>query len=95
VPAAVRKGDNDTGHGCYPPRQNTGSAGNTFINGLLAHRQGDAWPNHACPNTPPHPGTTAAGSPNVMIEGMPAARVGDSIDCGGVCASGSSNVFYN
>ena len=95
MPAAVRLGDNDTGHGCYPPRQNISGASKTVINGKPAHREGDAWPPHSCPNTSPHDGKTSSGSPNVMVEGKASARVGDSISCGGACASGSPNVFIN
>ena len=95
MPAATRKGDGSTGHGCNPPRNSTGSAAKTTINGILAHRKGDAWPGHNCPKAPPHPGSTSAGSANVVIEGSGVGRVGDSIACGDTCAAGSPNVFVN
>ena len=42
-----------------------------------------------------HAGTQATGSPNVIINGMAVARVGDSIDCGSSNATGSGNVMVN
>ncbi len=44
-------------------------------------------------SVPPHGRVAAAGSATVFINGMPVVRVGDAIDCGGVAATGSSNVF--
>ncbi|WP_246658360.1 PAAR domain-containing protein [Rhizobium sp. FKY42] len=34
-----------------------------------------------------------SGSASVFINGRPAGRIGDAIDCGGNAATGSSNVF--
>lgn len=58
---------------------------------------------HVCPKTNPGPvphvgGPIAAGSPDVLIGGLPAARVGDMAVCVGPpdkIASGSSSVFIN
>lgn len=96
MPPAVRQQDICTGHPpCYPPRPNVTWSGDVFINGLGAHRQTDAWAPHGVALCPPHKGSTAAGSPNVFVNGLPLARVGDPIDCGSLCAVGSPNVFVN
>lgn len=39
---------------------------------------------HDKPKHPSHGRAIAAGSGTVMIDGKPAARVGDAVDCGGV-----------
>lgn len=92
MPAAVRLGDQCTGHGCFPPRVNTAASGNVFINGIGAHRVGDAWAVHCCgPSC--HASTMGSGSGTVFVNGSPLARVGDSVACGSAAAQGSSNVF--
>ncbi|QMV15561.1 hypothetical protein Vspart_02883 [Vibrio spartinae] len=54
-----------------------------------AARLGDNGSGHGCfPATP-----IMAGSGDVSINGKPAARVGDAIDCGGSVAAGSGNVL--
>lgn len=95
MPAATRIGDNCTGHGCYPPRICVAGSGNVFINGLAAHRQGDAWIAHGCgsPDCPPHPGTLSLGSDKVFVNGKGLGRVGDDISCTSKVAAGSGNVF--
>ncbi|KWZ94154.1 PAAR domain-containing protein, partial [Citrobacter koseri] len=41
----------------------------------------------------PHPRKIASGSGTVFIDGLPAARTGDAIDCGGVViGSGTVNI---
>lgn len=97
MPAAVRFGDISTGHPhCYPSRPNIEGSPNVRINGLAAHRQGDAWTVHgACPNHTPHAGVASSGSPNVYVNGRPLCRIGDPISCGDTMAQGSPNVFVN
>ena len=58
--------------------------------------------NHSCPaysgKTPHVGGPIAAGSPNVFIGGMPAARAGDMLICNGppdTISAGSASVFIN
>lgn len=87
---AARKGDMDSGHGCYSPRKNNTGSDNVFINGRGAHRQGDAWMKHCCNGC--HTGVTSGGSSSVFINGRPAARITDAVSCGGVIITGSSNV---
>jgi hypothetical protein len=58
-------------------------------------RVGDAYVPHGCPvcPEPTHGRKLAAGSSTVFINGKPAGRIGDAIDCGGQAQTGSSNVF--
>ena len=93
MPAAARLGDQCSGHGCFPPRTGVNASGNVFFNGIPAHIVGNGWNLHCCPRQGCHPGTIAVGLGSVFINGQPAARIGDSIDCGSSIAAGSSNVF--
>lgn len=92
MPAVARLSDPCTGHGCFPPRGNSGASSNVFVNGRGAHRQGDAYPPHACPGCAPHSGALAGGSSTVFVNGKPLGRIGDAVSCGGSVAAGSSNV---
>lgn len=90
MPAAARLNDSCTGHGCWPPRANSGASGNVFINGRGAHRVGDPWAAHTCPAIPEtHGSVQAGGSPNVFVNGRALARVGDAVACGSAVATGS------
>ena len=96
MPGCVRLGDICTGHGCWPPRPNVSASSNVIVNGIGAHRVGDAWAPHTCPAIPEtHGSVQASGSPNVIVNGVPVARIGDSIACGSSNASGSGNVIIN
>lgn len=88
---AARLGDMDSGHGCYSPRKNVAASDDVFINGRGAHRRGDSWRKHCCNGC--HTGTTSGGSGSVFINGRNATRIADSVSCGGVIITGSSNVF--
>lgn len=90
--AAARLGDLCTGHGCWPPRTGINASPDVFINGISAHREGDAWNVHCCDGSC-HPGTVESGSNSVYINGRPAARIGDSINCGSLIAEGSTDTF--
>jgi Uncharacterized conserved protein len=57
-----------------------------------AARKGDQ---HACPQTGHSVNAITTGSSNVFINGVPAARLGDSTSCGATIMSGSSTVFIN
>lgn len=92
MPAAVRFGDQCTGHGCFPPRVNTGASEDVFINGIGAHRTGDGWSVHCC-GIPCHGSTMGPGSGTVFVNGSRLARVGDPVNCGSAAAQGSPNVF--
>lgn len=93
MPAVTRKGDRCTGHGTFPPRASAGGSGDVFINGMPAHRVGDAWGSHCNPTPVCHGGSLASGSATVFVNGQPLGRVGDSVDCGSSVASGSPDVF--
>lgn len=95
MPGAVRLGDICTGHGCFPSRNNVGASSNVIINGLGAHRVGDPWAAHCCPGSGCHGSIQASGSPNVITNGVPQARIGDNVACGSSNATGSSNVIVN
>lgn len=94
MPAAHRYRDVCTGHGCWPPRPNAQASPDVFLNGLGAHRVGDAWEVHCC-GPACHGSVQAAGSPTVFVNGRALARVGDAVACGSACATGSPDVFVN
>ena len=94
MPAVTRKGDNCTGHGCWPPRPSTGASPDVFVNGIAVHCQGDAWAAHTCPTIPEtHASVLAAGSSTVFVNSKPIGRIGDPVACGSQVAAGSPNVF--
>lgn len=88
----ARIGDNSAGHGGFPARPTAVGSADVFVNGLGAHRLGDAWPTH-CNGSSCHGGVTASGSPTVFVNGKALARVGDPISCGDTIGEGSPNVF--
>ena len=92
---AVRKGDNGTGHGCYPPRANTSASADVIINNKGAHRLGDAWAPHGCAICPAHGGSLSSASTTVFTNGKGQGRIGDSVSCGSSAAQGSGNVFID
>lgn len=92
MPAASRKGDQCTGHGCFPPRASTSGSGDVLINGIPALREGDSYASHSCGSSS-HGGAVDAGSGTVFVNGRQLARIGDPVDCGSAVSEGSSNVF--
>jgi uncharacterized Zn-binding protein involved in type VI secretion len=94
MPAAVRLGDICTGHGCFPSRPNIGASPDTFTENLGSHRVSDPWASHCC-GPPCHGGSQASGSPNVFVNELAFARIGDSISCGSANATGAITVFIN
>lgn len=92
MPAVTRLGDMGSGHGGFAPRACTEGSPNVFINGIPAHRQGDAWGTH-CDSNSCHASTMAGGSSTVFVNGKPLARIGDDVACGSVSAQGSPSVF--
>jgi uncharacterized Zn-binding protein involved in type VI secretion len=91
MPAAARLGDYCTGHGCYPPRTGVTASIDVFINGIEAHRLTDVWDIHCCLGDC-HGGIVEEGSTTVFINGLAAARIGDSVACGSLIAMGSPTV---
>ncbi|MDC9604095.1 PAAR domain-containing protein [Xenorhabdus griffiniae] len=82
---AVKIGDIGTEHGdCSATPVITG-ARTVKVDGAYLARQGDALASHSS-----HSRAIAGGSGSVFIEGKPAARTGDAVDCGGVVIGGGS-----
>ena len=96
--AVSRKGDNSTGHGCFPSRPSIQGSPNVFVNHIPVHRKGDAWAAHGCSTCAPHGGALLEGSETVEANERrdgpkEVARVGDPITCGDYVAEGSPNIF--
>jgi len=99
MPAVSRKGDSlTTGHICTSTTTlDTPGQGTCFANSILIARVSDPTVSHPFPPLPPcapHVANVNAGSPNVFVEGLKVARIGDSADSGNM-TSGSGNVFAN
>lgn len=84
-----------SGHGPFPPTKAIATATTVRVNGKPILRQGDPTAIHTRMVDPydSHSSTVSMGSATVRAEGMPVARIGDSIACGGSVAQGSGNVF--
>ncbi len=99
MPAVSRKGDSlSTGHICTSTTTlDTPTQSTVFANSILIARVSDPTVSHPFPPLPPcapHVANVNAGSPNVFVEGLAVARIGDSADSGNM-TSGSGNVFAN
>ena len=99
MPAVSRKGDSlSTGHICTSTTTlDTPGQGTCFANSILIARVSAPTVSHPFPPLPPcapHVANVNAGSPNVFVEGLAVARIGDSADSGNM-TSGSGNVFAN
>lgn len=99
MPAVSRKGDElSTGHICTSTTTlDTPGQGTCFANSILIARVSDPTVSHPFPPLPPcapHVANVNVGSPNVFVEGLAVARIGDSADSGNM-TSGSGNVFAN
>lgn len=89
---AARMGDKCSGHPPYKPRASIKGSPNVFFNSKPAHRKTDTWMIH-CSKGNCHPGITVSGSPTVLTNGLPQARVGDKVNCKSIIATGSPNIF--
>ena len=99
MPAVSRKGDElSTGHICTSTTTlDTPGQGTCFANSILIARVSDptvSLPFPPLPPCAPHVANVNVGSPNVFVEGLAVARIGDSTDSGAM-TSGSGNVFAN
>ena len=99
MPAVSREFDElTTGHICATKTTlDTPGQGTCFANSILIARVSDPTVSHPFPPAPPcapHVANVNAGSPNVFVEGLAVARIGDSTDAGAM-TSGSGNVFAN
>ncbi|WEM34254.1 PAAR motif of membrane protein [Xanthomonas phage X1] len=79
------------GHGCYPPQKVLQGSPTVFIEGLPAHRVGDAIQPHCCDHC--HPSFAAMGSSTVFVNGQPLMRIGDSANCGSKLMTGAMTVL--
>lgn len=97
MPAVARLTDKSTGHGCFSPTAMiTTPVAKTYFNGKLAGvvDSNCTFAAHTCKIT--HNSDIripSSGASKTYIEGKPAARIGDSIQCGDVIAQGSANSF--
>ena len=93
MPAAIRKGvDNSQGH-CFEPRPADQGSGNVFTNNIMQVRETDHYPTHTC-GSESHDGNALDGTaPNVLVNTLKIHVNGDPIDCGDTAANGSPNVF--
>ncbi|MES0871402.1 MULTISPECIES: PAAR domain-containing protein [Pseudovibrio] len=92
MPAAYRKGDIASGHGCFPPTPSSAGSPDVFVNSIAVVRVGDGVIPHGCGNCPPHPRSMSAGSGTVFVNGKAVCRVGDAVGCGGSASAGSGDV---
>lgn len=91
MPAAARAGDLTNHPGVL---QAVGAVTTVLIGGMPAAVVGTG---HACsmPSPPPHPPTPVIppGSTSVLIQGRPAARLGDITGCGAQIVTGAPTVL--
>ena len=88
-----------TGHACTTVIGTRASQFSVFANGSAIVRPGDSLLPHTilvcCPaRCVGHRAKIKRGSPNVFVQGIPVARVGDGADMGRMI-QGSPNVFAN
>ena len=93
MPAATRIGDSDVPH-CSGMVRAEGSP-NVFVNGIPWSLQGDVTTPHLLPGDPcpTHSAPITTGSSTVIVNGVGAGRIGDSITGCTSVAQGSENVF--
>lgn len=99
MPAVIRLGDLSQGHGCFPASQLTEThIQKTFVNKIkpgCISNAGSKYIIHCCgPDC--HPTSDrfpSSGASKTYLEGILAARIGDPINCGDICAEGSYNTF--
>ncbi|MDE1479809.1 PAAR domain-containing protein [Xenorhabdus bovienii] len=82
---AVKIGDIGTEHGDCPATPVITGANSVKVDGVYLARQGDVLQSHSS-----HSRAIEGGSGSVFIEGKPAARTGDAVNCGGVVIGGGS-----
>ncbi len=88
----TRLGDKCTGHDACPPISLKTSSSNVFVNGKGIGRKTDIYNAHGCDIHAPHNDIIVDGSGTVFANGLPVARIGDSVEIGGTVMEGSSNV---
>lgn len=79
-----------------PPTVIRNGSKNVFIEGVGAGYVGSGIiPHKRSGSKRVHNGSVASGSPNVFVNGIPLARIGDHISCGDKIAKGASTVNAN
>lgn len=74
-----------------PPTKPDKWSPNVFAEGLNLVRVSDVWVKHC--NVDCHVPVQTEGSSTVFVNGLPLARVGDSMNCGDEVATGAGTVF--
>ncbi|WP_082830728.1 MULTISPECIES: PAAR domain-containing protein [unclassified Pseudovibrio] len=92
MPAAYRKGDIASGHGCFPPTPSVAGSPDVFVNQIAVVRVGDGVAPHGCKKCPSHGRAMNAGSGTVFVNGRAVCRIGDAVGCGGSASVGSGDV---
>lgn len=84
-----------TGHACWPSTTICQACSTVIVQGLPAACVSHAAIPHTCITLPfpTHGLVVASASGSVIIENLPAARVGDSMSCGDLIASGVTTVI--
>ena len=99
MPKACRTTDTVSVHECGVVPTADSASGDVFIESLAAHRATDSNTSH--PAVPlaagciPHVTTLSSGSPDVFVNGLALARIGDGYGCGITLTSGASTVSAN
>ena len=95
----ARYGDNSygniDGHTIYPPTNGLDYSTNVFVEGKPVHHVGNKWQGHTQINQPHTIHSTVnitSGSPNILVNGFPLARVNDNLSCGDKIKDGSITV---
>ena len=89
MPGVVRKIDNCSGHGCFPPRLPSSWSPDVLVDNQNVERKRDTLLPHCCGGC--HPGTYE-GDNTVLANGQPIQKKGDPIDCGSTCMDCSGSV---
>lgn len=87
MPATAFTGALCTGHACFPPRPSGPGDSSFTINGIPVITATTPYLVHCCGPTC-HVGEVAAGSATFLVNGLPAARIGDPVSCGSAIAQG-------
>jgi uncharacterized Zn-binding protein involved in type VI secretion len=87
------KGAITSGHGSFPPSPIEEGSSNVNVEGKPCTFKSAIVKTHINPSPSPCTRSISSGSSTVNINGHPAARISDSIDCGGMILQGNSTVF--
>jgi uncharacterized Zn-binding protein involved in type VI secretion len=90
MPAVVRLGDRCSAHDSCQPRPSITASEDTAVNGKGVVRVTDKYAE--CNG---YEAVQESGSPDVFINSLPVARVGDSLDDGSTNIEGSPDFFIN